>query len=123
MLSNLGIETKIMNLFYSAIIQSVMSFSITCWYGNCSLEVRGKLAKIIRNCVKLGVGNTTSLDEIYNKSTSHRSEVIISDPSHPLNSSYHILLPSGRRWRSIQCRTSRYHKSFVPFSIRSMNNK
>ena len=121
-LSKLRIDTRIVNLFYSAIIQSALSFSITCWYGSCSIEAKGKLTRIIRNCVKLGVENSSNLADIYKKSSLHRCEVITSDPSHPLNSSYQ-LLPSGKRLRSMNCRTSRYCKSFVPDSIRALNKR
>lgn len=42
-LKKIKIDTKIMELFYTAVVQSVISFSITCWYGNCSSDSKNKL--------------------------------------------------------------------------------
>ena len=111
-----------MDIFYSAIIQSVLSFNITCWYGNCKLELKNKLCKLMQNCGKLGVQNIIPLIEIYKKATARRCEAIQRDSMHPLNQ-YYQMLPSGRRLRSLYCRTARYSKSFVPSSIKMLNEQ
>lgn len=121
-LSKLRIDRKIMDIFYSAIIQSVLSFNITCWYGNCNIELKNKLCKIMKNCGKLGVQNIIPLVEIYKKAVVRRCEVVRHDPIHPLNQ-YYQMLPSGRRLRSLYCRTSRYSRSFVPSSIKMLNEQ
>ena len=121
-LNKLRINTSIMDLFYSAILQSVMSFSITCWYGNCNCESKNKLNRVIRNCAKLGVQIAIPLLDIYKKCTTQRCQVIQNDVTHPLNPNYQML-PSGRRLRSLKCRTARFSKSFVPASIRILNDE
>lgn len=121
-LSKLSFNGKIMDIFYSSIIQSVLSFSITCWYGNCNVELKNKLCRIMRNCRKLGVRNISPLLEIYKRSLIQRCEVIQGDLTHPLNTNFQML-PSGRRLRSLHCRTARYSKSFVPNSIRILNER
>jgi len=119
-LSKLRIDNKILELFYTAIVQSVMSFAITCWFGNCHADSKSKLTKAISNCRRLGVGNTISLLDLYRNATTHRCKVIQSDATHPLHASYQML-PSGRRLRAAKCRTARYSRSFVPSSIRMLN--
>jgi len=119
-LRKLNIEDKILDLFYSAIVQSVMSFSIVCWFGNSNIQSKDKLNRIINNCAKLGVKNVVPLSDIYNKCTIQRSKTIFNDNTHPLNSFYEYL-PSGRRLRALSCRTARYAKSFVPSSIILIN--
>ena len=119
-LHRLNIDTKIMELFYNAIIQSVISFSITCWYGNCTQDSKHKIMKVINTSRKLGINNF-SLDQIYVTFSKIRCNTIIKDSQHPLNNSYQ-LLPSGRRFQSLKCRTSRYSNSFLPSSIRILNN-
>jgi len=119
-LHKLHVDSKILQLFYTSVIQSVMSFSITCWFGNSKCETRNKLARVINNCKKLGVDNIMTLHEIYNKCVLQRCKVIREDETHPLSCSYQSL-PSGRRLRSVKCRTSRYSRSFVPASIRLIN--
>jgi hypothetical protein len=120
-LSRLEIDSKILELFYTSIVQSVISFSIICWYGNSSAESKCKISRIIRSCSKLGIDNM-SLEEIYTKSAIQRCKVIVNDETHPLHNLYNML-PSGRRMRSLKCRTTRYSKSFVPASIRLINEQ
>jgi hypothetical protein len=120
-LRNLNIDSTIMNLFYTSIVQSVMSFAIICWFGNCSVESKYKLTRAIKICKKLGVQNAMPLEDIFNKCTLQRCKVIVNDEMHPLHACYNML-PSGRRWRSVKARTSHYSKSFVPSSIRLLND-
>ena len=119
-LYRLDINSKIIEMFYNAVIQSVISFSITCWYGNCTNECKDKITKVINMCRRFGIDNA-SLKEIYIKYSKIRYHTIIKDCHHPLHNNYQ-LLPSGRRYKSINCRTSRYLNSFVPSSIRSLND-
>ena len=119
-LCKLNVSQKILDLMYTSIISSVLSFSITCWYGNCSSEAQCKLDRVINQCSRLGVQGAQSLNELYWKSVKIRCEVIQKDKSHPLNFRYEKLR-SGKRLRSMRCRTARYGKSFVPSSIRMLN--
>ena len=54
-LKKLDVDSKIVQLFFTSVVQSVINFSISCWYGNCSVEAKNKLSRILRNCEKLGV--------------------------------------------------------------------
>ena len=119
-LRKLKIDDKIMELFYTSIVQSVLTFAIVCWYGNCSVESKDKVNRIVHKCTKLGVLNTVPILDIYNKSVLKKAKVILNDTLHPLNCNYE-LLPSGRRLRSIKCHTARYSKSFIPSSIVLIN--
>ena len=119
-LKKLDVDNKIVQLFFTSVVQSVINFSISCWYGNCSVEAKDKLARILRNCEKLGVQHVNSLSENFKKCAMHRCVIVCKDKQHPLNCNYKML-PSGRRLRSMKCRTTRYAKSFVP-SIITLNN-
>ena len=118
-LSKLNVDSQILEMFYSSIVQSIITFSIICWYGNCSMETKDKLTRIIRNCCKLGI-NTSTLEELYVKYVKLRCKVIRKDNEHPLHNMYQ-LLPSGKRLRSTKCRTTRYARSFIPASIKILN--
>ena len=120
-LVKLNIDNKILELFYTSVVQSVITFSITCWFGNCSMESKNKLSRIIKQCSKLGVPDVASLPEIFKKCALHRCITIYKDTVHPLSCNYRML-PSGRRLQCIKCRTSRYAKSFIPSSIVLINN-
>ena len=119
-LSKLKVDHKIMELFYTSIVQSVISFAIVCWYGNCNCSAKHKLERVIKTCSKLGVLNAVSLMDLFKKSTIQRCKIITEDAMHPLNSCYQRL-PSGRRLRSVKSKTTRYSNSFVPTSIRLLN--
>ena len=117
----MNVSSKIMDLFYSSVVQSVFSFAVCCWYGNSTVESKSKIARIIKKCSRLNINNIKPLLEIYKRAVVQRCNVIIKDPSHPLHSCYDML-PSGNRWRSVQSRTSRYRESYVPASIRLLNS-
>ena len=115
-------DSQIINLFYSAVIQSVLSFSIVCWFGNSTDNSTYKLSCIINQCGKLGVTNAISLNNIHELKVSHYFKTIYNDETHPLHDLYQ-LLPSGKRLRSAKTRTSRNASSFIPTSIKLANHK
>jgi len=121
-LCKLQVDCKILDLFYTSVIQPVISFSIICWFGNCSAESKSKLTRIIKISSKLGVAHTTSLEDLFKKCAIQRCKIIINNSTHPLSHLYRVL-PSGRRLRSIKCRTTRYSKSFVPASVKLLNDE
>ena len=118
----LDFNVEILELFYTAIIQSVLSFSIVCWFGNTTEEAKDKIAHVINYCMKLGVINPMSLPEIYERGVLQKIETIFEHEIHPLHKNY-VELPSGRRLRSLYCRTKRYADTFVPTSIKLVNSK
>ena len=121
-LRKLHLDDSILKLFYTSVIQSVISFSITCWFGNSTQEATNRLNRVIETCKRLGASNASTLKDIYEKCVLQRTVVIRADTSHPLNSQYQ-LLPSGRRLRSIKCRTTRYSNTFIPASIKALNRR
>ncbi len=50
-----------------------------------------------------------------------RAASILKDPTHPQHGLF-TLLPSGRRYRSVKCRTTRLKNSFFPTAIRLLNH-
>ena len=121
-LYKMKIDRSILNLFYMSIVQSVLTFAISCWYGSCNGESKSKITKIVNNCKRLGVSNTKPLLELYKLAVMQRCKVIRNDCSHPLHKAYQIL-PSKRRLRATKCRTARYSCSFIPSSIRILNSQ
>ena len=51
MLKNVKVDNTILTLFYSSIIQSVLTFCISSWFGNCLDRDKRKLGKIVK-CAK-----------------------------------------------------------------------
>ena len=102
--------------FYTAIVESILTFSITVWFGSLDSLSRKKLQRIINRASKIIGTPLPSLDSLYHKRTLRRAWRIISDPTHPAHYAFQ-LLPSGRRYRTIASRTTRLKNSFIPTAI------
>ncbi len=61
------------------------------------------------------------LQDIYLKRCKSRAVKIIKDSNHPCNHLF-ILLPSGKRFRSMMAKTERLGRSFFPQAIRLLNS-
>ena len=118
-LHGLNIDDAITNLFYKSTVESILSFSLTTWYGKLTKKDKYKLGKIVKKSKKMGI-KSKSLDELYQESTLKQVEKIMLDVRHPLHNFY-VYLRSGRRLAVPQLRTDRYKKSFVPSSILLFN--
>ena len=119
-LRNIGVDKNILSLFYKSMIESVLCFSITVWYGGLTGKSKHKLEKITKSGRKLGA-DVVSLSELYEKSMLQIIEKIMSDVSHPLHGNY-VFLRSNRRLAVPVLRTSRFKNSFVPKSIKLYNH-
>ncbi len=62
-----------------------------------------------------------SLQDIYSTRLTRKALSIAGDPTHPTHS-FFSLLPSGRRLRSLQARTSRLKDSFIHQAVRKLNS-
>ena len=118
-LAKFQVDKTLMSLFYRSYIESVLSFSIVCWYGNLGLQHRNSLDKIVRLAGKIAGVSFPSLNSIFTKQVLTKARCIMSDDAHPLRAKYQ-LLHSGVRLRSIKGK-KRYFSSFVPTSIRALN--
>jgi hypothetical protein len=120
-LYQVNIDSKILTLFYTSIIQSVLCFCLVCWYGNLRKKDRKAPDRITSVASKLGCTDLKTLYEIYTVHVNKFRHKITNNCNHLLNANY-SLLPSGIRLSSLLCRTNRYKNSFVPKSIRQFNN-
>ena len=68
--------------------------------------------------VEMQLSNT---DIIFSKNVVTKAFSIINQPNHPLNSEF-VLLPSGRRFKEVKCRTMLYKNTFIPSAIKSANS-
>ncbi len=118
-LGNIRVDKVILSLFYKSVIESILSFSITIWYGKITCKDKNKMKKIVRNVGKLHA-KTVPLDNVYNSNVMKQVNKIMNDVNHPLNCHY-TFLRSGRRLTLPMQRTNRFKNSFIPKSIK-LNN-
>ncbi|KAI4898399.1 hypothetical protein NFI96_002300 [Prochilodus magdalenae] len=90
--------------------------SINVWHGGCSAADRKALQRVVKAAQRsVGVSLPTTTD-IYTSRCRKRATCIMKDPTHPAHSLF-VPLPSGRRLRSVKCRTNRLRNSFIPEAV------
>uniref|UniRef100_A0A9J8CSJ6 Alkylated DNA repair protein AlkB homologue 8 N-terminal domain-containing protein n=1 Tax=Cyprinus carpio carpio TaxID=630221 RepID=A0A9J8CSJ6_CYPCA len=102
----------IMCTFYRGTIESILTSCITVWYVAGNVACRKSLQCIVRAAEKIIGVSLPSLQDIYGTYLIRKILCIASDPTHPSHS-FFSLLPSGRRLRSLQARTSKLKDSFI----------
>ena len=115
-LRNLKVNPSVLQMFYRAFIESVLTFSFLGWLGSLSVKNKTVLARVVNVCSKIVGERQASLNELYESRAMRKSRKIAGDSAHVLARHYE-LLPSGRRYRMPRTRTLRAKNSFVPRSI------
>uniref|UniRef100_A0A3B1K880 Reverse transcriptase domain-containing protein n=1 Tax=Astyanax mexicanus TaxID=7994 RepID=A0A3B1K880_ASTMX len=116
-----GAPTPIMTTFYRGAIESILTSCFTVWYGACTASCRRTLQRIVRAAEKIVGTSLPSLQDLYSSRLTRKALRLAGDPSHPLHS-FFILLPSGRRLRSLRARTSRLRDSPIHQAVRMLNS-
>ena len=120
-LRKFGLSTKLLSNFYRCTVESILTNSITVWFGNCTVQKRKALQRVIKTAQYICGTAFPSLQDIYKTRVTKRAHNIIKDTTHPQRILF-TLLPSGRRYRSMKARTSRLKNSFYPQAIRLLND-
>lgn len=108
--------------FYRAVIESILTFSITVWWGSCSTEDKSALNRVVSTASRIIGLDLPRICDIYNIRLLKTGLKILKDSSHPANSLF-IPLPSGRRLGSIRSRTTRFSNSTYPQAVRALNSQ
>ena len=82
-LGQFKVDRTLITLFYKSVIESILSFCITCWGGNSAKGDRIKVDRIIKISEKFTT-HVPHLDELYNKNTLDKIISISKDVRHPL---------------------------------------
>ncbi len=115
------VSPTILKTFYSGAIESVLTQCISVWYNNATNQDCKALHRVVRLAERISGSALPSLQDIYLKRCKSRAAKIIKDSNHPGNH-FFILLPSGRRYRSMMAKTERLRRSFFPQAIRLLNS-
>ncbi len=112
-LRKFNLPQELLIQFYSAIIESVLCSSITVWFGSATKTDIRRLQRTVRTAERIIGAPLPSLQELYTSRVRKRAKKVTLDPSHPAHSLF-VLLPSGRRYRSLSTKTARHKNSFSP---------
>ena len=121
-LKRFGLSQAILKNFYRAVIESVLSFSITVWFGRASQDEINQIESVVKNASKLIGLNMLSIRSLYLSRSLRKSKRIVQDEYHPANHLFE-LLPSVKRYRSIKTKTTRFNNSFYPQALRFLNGE
>ena len=119
-LKSLHVDRPILRVFYKSMVESILLFNCTVWFSSCKKEALKKMEAITKQASKI-IGERCDLANECTDRIIKKANEIMSNKNHPLHN-YYELLRSGRRLRSMKCRTKRFSDSFVPYSIRMCNN-
>ncbi len=114
------VSPAILKTFYSGAIESVLTQCISVWYGKSSNHDCKALQRVVHLAELISGSALPSLQDIYLKRCKSRAAKI-KNTNHPGNSLF-ILLPSGKRFRSMMAKTERLRRSFFPQAIRRLNS-
>ena len=114
-----GHTFHLITLFYRATIESIFTFCLTVWGGNCLIKDKKRIDKIIKRATKC-TNSLKVIQELVSSYTLNKLQSILKDTSHPLSQK---IITSNRSHRLISVRTKseRHRKSFVPSAIRLYN--
>ena len=116
-LKKFGLNQRIFTQFYRSAMESVLSFGISVWFWALRpLNDVNQLERIVRQASCIVGGVLPSVASLYSTRLRRRARNIIGDPTHPANCLFQPL-PSGRRFRAIKTRTSRFRYSFFPEAV------
>ena len=114
-----GVNKDILISFYRAIIESVLTSSITVWFSRSTQVEQNKLNSIVRRAEKIIGTELKSLDSIFIERTKNKTKKIMSEIEHPAHR-YFNFLPSNVRLRAFKgCK--RLTNSFYPTAVKIYN--
>ena len=107
--------------FYTAIIESILTLSITVWFPAATDKDKARVERVIRSAERVTGHALPSLKSLYEVRVERRARKIMKDPSHPGHGLFEVLR-SGKRLRLREAKLERHRLSFYPAVVRLINN-
>ena len=121
-LKSFNVCPKLLQLFYRATVESVVTFNSLCHFGSLKEQDEARLSKVTKTAGRLIDRPVTDLQAHFKVKAIRRMGAIQRDPTHPLGKELQAQT-SARSGRliSFQAKTSRFHQSFLPAAVRLFN--
>ncbi|KAF7660730.1 hypothetical protein LDENG_00276540, partial [Lucifuga dentata] len=113
-----SVTPPILKSFYTAVIESILTGSITAWYGNCTGQDQKALQQVMHLAERTIRFSLPVLQDIYSRRCMTRALSIKKDSIHPGHKLFR-LLRSGKHLFSNKTRTETLKRSFYPHTIRT----
>ena len=115
----IGISQIILKRFHYVMIENVLTFSITVWFGRASYEEKAQLETLVKCTSKIIRLTLPTIESVYHTRCMRKSKNIVRDATHPANHLFERL-PSGKHYRSVKANMTRFRNSFYLEVIRIM---
>ena len=115
-LKQFDVNKTILRLFYASVIESVAIFAMIVWFKGTSFNDKRYLNRVRKTAERIIGSRVDTFENLYSSRVLKKAQAIMADTSHPLHDLYEPL-PSGRRIRTVACKTKRHADSFIPFSV------
>ncbi len=119
-LGEFSVSQGVLQRVYISLIESVLGYNITAWFGRITSVNKVNLNRIIRMASKIIAVKQKSIDQLYDMAVRRKALAISGDTTHPLNYAFK-LLPSGRRYRTLKAIKSIYKQTFAQYAISLLN--
>ena len=119
-LRSFSVSQHVLELVYRGLIESILSFNISTWYGHLTVKQKTKLNRTVNIASKLIGREQKQLSTLYNSAVKRKASQIFNDSVHPLNCELQKL-PSGRRIKVPLARKNVFKKSFIPSAVAVLN--
>ena len=83
-LRSFNTDSTILSMFSQSCIQSVLTFSLICWFGNVSMKDKNKLQRVVNISSKITGIKQTSVTALYKKQVLRKANTIINENTHSL---------------------------------------
>ena len=85
-LQRVGMDCEILTNFYRCTIESILTVSITTWYGNSTAHDRKTLQRVVRSAQRTTGTELLSIQDLYSQHCRRKAKRILSDLNHPSHS-------------------------------------
>lgn len=117
-----GLPKNLLINFYHCAVESVLTYCMSVWFSSCTKAEQEALQRVVKVASRIIGSPLPPLLSVFTSRCLRRSKSIIKDRSHPAHHLFHPL-PSGRRYRSIRTKSTRFLNSFFPQAVRLLNNQ
>jgi hypothetical protein len=121
-LRSFNVQQELLQMFYSSIVCSMMTFGLACWGGNVTKQDRNRLDKQIKKAGGVVGRKQDDIETMYGRLVTKKLTAIWNDDTHPLRPEFDSRLNDrSGRIRVPRTRTNHYRQSFIPTAIQTHN--
>ena len=123
-LKSFDVSIRILQVFYSSVIVSVLTFGAVCWGGNITKQDKDRIEKIIKKAGNVVGRRQETFDTLYNRRLTQKLTGILCDNRHPLSVEFESRQSARTAiFRAPKVRTARYGNFFIPRAIKQLNEQ